>query len=108
MGIKMDNYNDKAAYEVAKKKVDKIRGFYIHLLVYTAINIMIIYANAQFLKPNESFFQFKIFSTAFWWGIGLLAHGVNVFAMDLIFGQNWEERKIREIMEKERQNSDFV
>lgn len=104
----MENFDDKTAYDIAKKKVDKIRGFYIHLLVYTAINCMIIYANVQFLKPNESVFQLKIFSTAFWWGIGLLAHGVNVFAMDLLFGRNWEERKIREIMEKERQNKDFV
>jgi len=31
------------------------------------------------------------------WGIGLLAHGMNVFAI----GKNWEEKKIQEIMNKD-------
>jgi hypothetical protein len=31
------------------------------------------------------------------WGIGLVAHGMSVFAI----GKSWEERKIREILEKQ-------
>lgn len=89
-------------YETAKKRVDKIKGFYIHLLVFVVINIMIIYANHEHADANEPFFQFKTFSTAFWWGIGLLIHGANVFLFDRLLGREWEEKKIKEIMERDR------
>jgi hypothetical protein len=34
------------------------------------------------------------------WGIGLLAHGVSVFAFDGWLGSEWEERKIREYLDR--------
>jgi hypothetical protein len=37
---------------------------------------------------------------AFGWGIGLLAHGLSVFAFRGAFGRNWEERKIREYLDR--------
>jgi hypothetical protein len=42
--------------------------------------------------------------TAFFWGIGLVAHGFSVFVPQWFLGNDWEERKIKEIMEKEKQN----
>jgi hypothetical protein len=42
--------------------------------------------------------------TAFFWGIGLLAHGLSVFVPNWIMGQNWEDRKIKEFIEKEKAN----
>ena len=38
------------------------------------------------------------------WGIGLLAHGLSVFVPNWIMGQNWEDRKIKEFIEKEKAN----
>jgi hypothetical protein len=108
MGIVMNNSDQEIAYEVAQKRVKKLKGFYIHLLVYLVVNIMIIYANYTYSKTNASLFEFRNFSTAIWWGIGLLAHGLNVFTIDLIFGKDWEERKIRELMNREKENNDFV
>lgn len=91
-------------YEKAFKRVKKIKGFYSHLLVYVVINIMIIILNIQSLDKGESYFQIKNFFTAFFWGIGLLAHGISVFGPNVFFGSNWEERKIKELMEKEKQS----
>jgi hypothetical protein len=34
------------------------------------------------------------------WGLGLTIHGVNTFGI----GKNWEEKKIRELMEEEQKN----
>jgi hypothetical protein len=68
------------------------------------INIMIVIINIQNLKDGESYFQVQNFFTAFFWGIGLLAHGLSVFLPDWILGQNWEERKINELMENEKAN----
>lgn len=98
-----NNLNDKISYEQAVKKVKKIKAFYSHAAVYVVINIMIVIVNIQDLKPNESYFQWQNFSTAIFWGIGLLAHGLSTFAPDWVLGKNWEERKIREFMNKENE-----
>lgn len=91
-------------YEKALKRVKKIKGFYTHFLVYIIINIMIIIVNIQDLESGESYFKLENFFTAFFWGIGLVAHATGVFVPEIIFGKNWEERKIREFMEKEQRN----
>ncbi len=104
----MQNFSQELAYEAAQKRVKKLKGFYSHLLVYLVINVMIIYANYTYSKSNDSLFEFRNFSTAFWWGIGLLAHGLNVFTIDLILGRAWEERKTKELMNRYNDNNDLV
>ncbi len=89
-------------YDKAIKRVKKIKGFYRHLMVYIVINIMLIIVNIQNLDKGESYFQFKNFMTAFFWGIGLVAHGLSVFGPQILFSKEWEERKIKEFMEKDR------
>ncbi len=95
---------DEIKYQEALKRVKKIKGFYTHAIVYVFVNIMIVFLNVKNLDPGESYFQFKNFMTAFFWGIGLVAHGLSVFVPNWIMGQNWEERKIKEFMEKEKNN----
>ena len=45
-----------------------------------------------------------MFTTPFFWGIGLLFHGLNVFKHNFHFFKDWEERKIKEFMEKEEED----
>ncbi|WP_298121506.1 2TM domain-containing protein [Flavobacterium sp.] len=89
-------------YEKALKRVKKIKGFYTHLLVYVVINLIFVVVNIQDLEKGESYFQFKNFFTAFFWGIGLAAHALSVFGPNLLLGNDWEEKKIKELMEKEK------
>lgn len=96
------NSQEEIRYQEALKRVKKIKGFYTHAAVYVVINIIIVIANIQNLNPGESYFQLKNFSTAFFWGIGLTAHGFSVFLPNWILGQDWEERKIKEFMEEEK------
>lgn len=97
----MENQIQKdARYYAAQKKVNSIKGFYVHLTVYVFVNIVLsiqIYLNTQ----NE-FWRWESFSAALFWGIGILAHGTSVFGSNLLFGKDWEERKIKELMEKEK------
>jgi hypothetical protein len=93
---------DEIKYQEALKRVKKIKGFYTHALVYVIINLMIVIVNIQNLDLGESYFQYQNFSTAFFWGIGLTAHGFSVFVPQWFLGNNWEERKIKELMEKEK------
>lgn len=98
-----ENYNPDQRYNLAYKRVKRIKGFYIHVIVYILVNLFII---ASSYKENmfdaSVLFRWQTFSTAVFWGIGLLAHGLSVFGRNLFFGQDWEERKIQEFMEKEK------
>jgi len=98
------NSEEQIRYEQALQRVKKIKGFYTHLAVYLVINLMLVIVNIQNLEKGESYFQFKNFQTAFFWGIGLLAHALSVFLPNMILGNNWEEKKIKEFMEKEKNN----
>ncbi|WP_395054529.1 2TM domain-containing protein [Flavobacterium sp.] len=96
------NTLDEIRYSEAAKRVKKIKGFYTHLIVYIVINVMIVIVNIQNLKPGESYFKLENFYTAFFWGIGLMADSLSTFMPTIIFGKNWEEKKIKEMMEKDR------
>ena len=102
----MNKFNltpDEIKYQQALKRVKRIKGFYSHLMIYVVINTGILIANYMSNKP-ENFFRWEMFSTAMFWGIGLLAHAFSVFLPSFMMGKDWEERKINELMEKEKQN----
>ncbi len=101
------NTQEEIKYQEALKRVKKIKGFYSHAAVYLLVNIMIVFLNIRDLEEGESYFQFKNFLTAFFWGIGLLSHALSVFMPKLIMGEKQEERKIKELMEKEKQNKEM-
>jgi hypothetical protein len=84
--------SEEEKYNLAKKRVNEIRGFYVSLTIYIIVNITL------FLIW---FFNGRGYPWFFWplggWGIGIILHMLNVF----VFGKgNWEQRKIKEIMDK--------
>ena len=98
------NYIEKDRYERAEKRVKRIKGFYTHTIVYVVINIMLVIVKIQNLDSRESFLQWQNFTTLFFWGIGLLAHGISIFTPNFMLGKDWEERKIKELMEKDKKS----
>ncbi|MES2412120.1 MAG: 2TM domain-containing protein [Bacteroidota bacterium] len=103
----MNNSNptpDEIKYQEALKRVKRIKGFYSHLMVYVVINVMLLIVNYKNLDASENFLGWQVFNTAIFWGIGLLAHAFSVFTPTMLMGKDWEERKIKELMEKEKQN----
>lgn len=97
----LNDSNPDALYNIAYKRVKKIKGFYIHALVYILVNAFIIIISST-NRNSSDLLNWETYSTALFWGIGLLAHGLSVFGRNMFFGQNWEEKKIRELMEKEK------
>jgi hypothetical protein len=90
---------DQDAYRRARRRVREIRGFYVHVAVFVAVNILLHLIN--FVATPKVYW-------AFWplvgWGIGLLAHGLATFRWMPFLGKDWEERKIRELMDKNRRD----
>lgn len=95
-----DFYREEA-YLRAQKKVKRILGFYWHLSSYVIINVFLIFFVGT---HNDNFWSFGTFSTAIFWGIGLFIHFLSVFGPDFMFGKNWEQRKIKEFMDKDKKN----
>ncbi|NQY06777.1 MAG: 2TM domain-containing protein [Flavobacteriaceae bacterium] len=99
----MSNYIDEERYIRAKKRVEKIKGFYIHLAVYIIVNLFIL--GVKFIddyKDGDNFWEFGSFGTVFFWGIGLAVHAISVFGFGFVFGKNWEERKLKQFMDEEK------
>ena len=99
----MEDFNKNNSYTKAKKRVDEIKGFYSHVMVYIFINILILIA-IYFNKHDdaEGFWRLETLFTAFFWGIGLLIHGLTTFNVPFFFGKDWEERKIKEILDNNK------
>ncbi|MFV8325441.1 2TM domain-containing protein [Flavobacterium sp. ZS1P14] len=98
-----ETYNPDERYTLAYKRVKRIKGFYVHLLVYFVVNAFIIISSFdRSLLDKELFWRWETFSTALFWGIGLIAHALSVFGRNIFFGPKWEEKKIQELMEKEK------
>lgn len=89
-------------FERAKKRVKAVAGFYKHLMVYILVNLFLISMKYINLDPGEKFLEFSTFSTAFFWGIGLAFHALGVFGTNVFLGNDWEEKKIQELMNRDK------
>ncbi|AOW11465.1 histidine kinase [Flavobacterium gilvum] len=87
------DYNDEnRAYFRAKKRVEELKGFYGNLISYCCVIPFLVFINLKF-SPGFQWFWFS----ALGWGFGVVMHALKVFG----YSSDWEERKIREILEKE-------
>ena len=91
----------------AKKRIERLKGFYIHLAVFVIVNIMVMTGAVVGNMNNgesftEAFFNFGTFSTFIFWGIGVLFHGAKVFSYSPFFSKAWEERQIQKYMDADK------
>ncbi len=103
----MENINKNSEeYLQAKKQLGEQYGFYVHLLVYSVVNGFIIVANYNSeLSLFDAIFNWSTLGTGFFWGIGLVSHFSRVFGRSILFSKDWEERKIKELMDKDKKTN---
>jgi len=87
---------DQQQVEKVTQRVKKISQFYQHLVVYVLVNAGLVAINLT-SNADDIWFVYPLFG----WGIGLAAHGLTVFLAEGLT-KSWEEKKIRELLEKER------
>ncbi len=83
-------------YRRARERVEEIKSFYSHLFIYVIVNLALFIIN-MLTSPNSLWFYWPLFG----WGIGLLIHAFSVFGTKR-FLKDWEERKIKELIEKDK------
>ncbi len=94
----------------AKQRIEELKGFYIHLVVYVLVNLFITVSKlvANFNNGEnfgEAFWDFGTFAVWIFWGIGLMFHAIKVFSLNPFFGRDWEERQIQKYMEEDKRES---
>ena len=90
-----DYENEGSKYLRAKKRVDDLKGLYGNIISYCCVIPFLIFINYKTYWG----FQWFWFPLA-GWGMGLAIHAFTVLG----YGSTWEERKIRELMDKDDGN----
>lgn len=103
----------------AEKRLEKVKNFYRHFIVYIAINIILfgaivtLYNQLGWQEIEDENFQYwykiNLISTPLIWGLGVLIHGLVVFnsfkfskkGFILNFVKKWEERQIQKYLDSE-------
>lgn len=93
----MDNKNKESKYIRAKERVDELKKFYGNLTSYVVVISGLAVLNYYINGWSYMWFLWA----AFGWGIGILFHAIGTFNVNPFFGKDWEERKIKEYMDKD-------
>tara|TARA_Y100000815_G_scaffold112220_1_gene101007 strand:+ start:177752 stop:179077 length:1326 start_codon:yes stop_codon:yes gene_type:complete len=96
MTVTQAHYISEKRYERAKKKVDELKGFYVHFAIY-----LIMFPVFIFLNMKSGGFPWAAFPIV-GWGMGVAGHAMEVFNYNPILGRGWEERKIKDLMKKDK------
>ncbi len=91
-----DTFISEKKYKLAKKRVEELKGFYIHFGIYLVCVPGFVYLN----YISNTGFPWAFFPIV-GWGIGVTSHASETFNYNPFFGKDWEERKIRELMDKD-------
>ena len=94
-------------YQRAKKRTEAIRKFYKHLVTYVIVNMFISgYKVNEYMEQGdtfeEAFFNLDTFIVWIVWGAFVLLQAVKTFNPTMFMGADWEERKIKELMDQNK------
>jgi hypothetical protein len=92
---------DDLQLQKARERVEELKGFYIHLLVYTFVNFGLFLIDA--LQGEGWWFYWATIG----WGIGLAAHAVALFFSGRRVAA-WEQRKIEQYLEETSSGTDRI
>ena len=103
--MERDFDNDQEKFElrqIASKKIVKLRSFYIHAFFYT-IGLILFTLKDYFGLPLNVFpVRYLNSIVMIVWTTAFLVSAVEIFASFKIFEEEWEQRKLKSILEKNK------
>lgn len=90
------NYND-LKYQRVQERVDKLKRFYASILKGLLAIIITGAINYYLNQWSNPWFLWVVFAVV----LGLSLKAIRIFGIGLLLGKNWEERKIKELMDKD-------
>lgn len=99
----MKEFTEEYRFERAKSKMQNLRAFYIHTVVYFIVNTVI--SIAKIIRNlnngetwNEAVFDFATIALWIIWGVGIAFHAFSVYGLDYLLGKNWETKQLKKYM----------
>jgi hypothetical protein len=88
-----------------RRRVHRLAEFYRHMFVFVVFIAALWALNAWQIYMSNKLIRWYSW-WAMWptlgWGIGLLAHGLAVLPIWTFFSDDWEDRKVKELMERDQ------
>ena len=81
---------------IAFKRARRMRGYYLHLMIYLATNAGCIAINL-FTSPHTLWFV----GLTLFWGVGLVVHALRIFVFDRVFGSRWERAYVEKQLNRQ-------
>lgn len=97
----MTDFEQENKYLRAKERVAGIKKFYTSLMSYVVFIALLAGINYYSNQWRNPWFLWA----AFGWGIGIIIHSFKAFGWLPYLNKNWEEKKIKEFMEKDDETS---
>ena len=89
---------EETRYLKAQARVRRIKQFYSNLITFVLVNLLLLVINLV-TSPGDLWFYWVTII----WGIILVFQAFNTFTIkDQFLGQEWEEKKIKDLMAKEK------
>jgi uncharacterized membrane protein len=93
----VDNDNQQVQrYERARARVKQLRNLYIHAGVFVLVNLQLLVVNLV-TNAQSLWFYWPLLT----WSVVLAAHAIIVLGTAGSVAAHWEQRKIRELMERD-------
>jgi amino acid transporter len=97
------NKDDEKRFEIAKKKVKRIKNFYFHLALYITVLVLVLYNFFIIKGPYTNLVTGLNISIMVFWTFFISIHALTVFKREFLFKKTWEDKKIEKFI-KEKEN----
>ena len=87
-----------------RRRVHRLAEFYRHVVVYVIVNTCLWGLNFWMLSGSlaqTKWYSYWAIWPTFGWGIGLISHGLSVLPFWSFFSQEWEDKKVKALMERD-------
>jgi len=89
-------------YQKARDRVQEVKGFYAHAVMFLVANVALAVLNLATFKKNDGIIWF------IWpligWGVVLVVHAISVFGIGRFPGRGWEQRQIQRELDRRHKN----
>lgn len=93
--------NDESLRVEARRQVRQLRTFYVHASIYATVMVMLVLINI--VSGDAWRGNWWVQWPAMSWGVLVLIHGIIALRGSTLFGPEWEERKVEEIVSRRKQ-----
>ncbi len=93
----VDSNDPASAEQRARRRLVAEKGFYVHLATY-----VIVISGLFVINVLTGHGRWWVVWPAIGWGIGLTIHALSTFGMFGLLRREWEERRLKELMEEEQ------